>query len=277
MSESASTSISVRKPFEWDVFLLLLGMNIAASVLIVPYAESLQQSAGGIQGSGQAAIPWLEVVAAQAVSGLCVNGPLLAAGLFIAQWIDLGAPALAGLLHRQPIEHLRRRLLAGLGVGLAIGAILLGLIHLTQPIVNAELARMGIPLLEGASPPAWQGLLAAISAGITEETLLRLFGLSLVAWIGRWLTGRREGRPSAAILWIANVIVALAFGALHLPTASSLAPLTPVIVTQVMALNGLAGLGFGWLYWRFGLESAMLAHFSTDVVIHVLAAALQIP
>jgi membrane protease YdiL (CAAX protease family) len=35
-------------------------------------------------------------------------------------------------------------------------------------------------------------------------------------------------------------------------------------------LNSLAGLVFGWLYWRRGLKAAMVAHFSADLVLHVL-------
>jgi hypothetical protein len=35
-------------------------------------------------------------------------------------------------------------------------------------------------------------------------------------------------------------------------------------------LNGLGGLAFGWLYWKRGLESAMMAHFSADIVLHVI-------
>lgn len=27
---------------------------------------------------------------------------------------------------------------------------------------------------------------------------------------------------------------------------------------------------YGWLYWKKGLESAMIAHFSTDIVLHML-------
>ncbi|MDD3715217.1 MAG: CPBP family intramembrane metalloprotease, partial [Atribacterota bacterium] len=33
-----------------------------------------------------------------------------------------------------------------------------------------------------------------------------------------------------------------------------------------------AGLAFGWLYWTRGLESSMIAHFSADIVLHVLFA-----
>ncbi len=53
------------------------------------------------------------------------------------------------------------------------------------------------------------------------------------------------------------------------PTAM-LMPLTPWVVAQVLVANGLLGLVFGWLYWRDGLESAMVAHFSTDIILHVI-------
>ena len=29
---------------------------------------------------------------------------------------------------------------------------------------------------------------------------------------------------------------------------------------------------FGWLYWKRGLEAAMISHFSADIVTHVLLA-----
>ena len=71
--------------------------------------------------------------------------------------------------------------------------------------------------------------------------------------------GRLEGR------------IALVFGAGHLPMAAKLVPLTAGVVARVVAYNALAGLVFGWLYWKRGLEHAMLAHFSADLVLHVAA------
>jgi membrane protease YdiL (CAAX protease family) len=32
----------------------------------------------------------------------------------------------------------------------------------------------------------------------------------------------------------------------------------------------MGGIAFGWLYFKYGLESAMVAHFSADIVIHVI-------
>ena len=49
-------------------------------------------------------------------------------------------------------------------------------------------------------------------------------------------------------------------------------PLTPLVITRAILLNGIGGVVFGWLYWKRGLEAAMIAHFSADIVLHVLLA-----
>jgi membrane protease YdiL (CAAX protease family) len=46
--------------------------------------------------------------------------------------------------------------------------------------------------------------------------------------------------------------------------------LNPLVITRAIVLNGGGGLAFGWLYWKQGLESAMIAHFSADIVVHVI-------
>lgn len=48
-------------------------------------------------------------------------------------------------------------------------------------------------------------------------------------------------------------------------------PLTGLVVTRAIVLNGLAAVIFGHLYWTRGLEAAILAHFSADIVLHVVA------
>ncbi len=79
----------------------------------------------------------------------------------------------------------------------------------------------------------------------------------------------------AAVLWIANIGAAVLFGLGHLPAVAALGwPMDPLVITRAVVLNGLAGVVFGWLYWRRGLESAMLAHFSADMVLHVIPALL---
>ena len=125
---------------------------------------------------------------------------------------------------------------------------------------------------EAAQPAAWKGLLASFYGGINEEILLRLFMMSVLAWLGKFINHTADGRPTVAVLWIANVLAAVLFGLGHLPATVLLFPLTPLVITRAIVLNGLLGVAFGYLYMTRGLESAMISHFSADIVLHVLLA-----
>jgi membrane protease YdiL (CAAX protease family) len=117
-------------------------------------------------------------------------------------------------------------------------------------------------------------VLTSASAGIGEEILARgfifgLWGLGLTA-ILRGQRGRSAG------LWIANIIAALAFGALHIPTAMLLlgakspADLPMGTLAELFVLNGILGLAAGERMMREGLVAAMGLHFWADVVWHVI-------
>ena len=69
----------------------------------------------------------------------------------------------------------------------------------------------------------------------------------------------------------AIVVAALVFGAAHLPAAFAIWGFGAANIARTLVLNGIAGLVFGALYWRRGLEHAMAAHFSADLVLHVIA------
>jgi hypothetical protein len=42
---------------------------------------------------------------------------------------------------------------------------------------------------------------------------------------------------------------------------------THIIVARAIILNGIGGIIFGWLYWKKGLESAIISHFSLDIIL----------
>ena len=62
------------------------------------------------------------------------------------------------------------------------------------------------------------------------------------------------------------VMAALLFAVGHLPVNEMMFGHAPVIVFRCMLLNGGFGLAFGWLYRRFGLRYAMIAHGGCHVV-----------
>ncbi len=121
-------------------------------------------------------------------------------------------------------------------------------------------------LLSGQHPPFWVGAIASIYGAVNEEVLTRLFLLTLIYFL------LRKCLPSAKrtlLLWGSTVVVALLFGLGHLPALFKLAPPSGFEIFRVLFLNGIAGVVFGWLYWSRGLWTAMLAHFITDLMIHV--------
>jgi hypothetical protein len=102
-----------------------------------------------------------------------------------------------------------------------------------------------------------------------------LFLVSLFVWLLA-LPHRRQPRP-----WMfvgAIVLAARLFGAGYLPAAFGIGmPHALLPLARIVRLNALVGAVTGTLFWKFGLEHAMVAHFSADLVLHVaipLASAL---
>lgn len=131
---------------------------------------------------------------------------------------------------------------------------------------------LGSPLtLFTADLPAWwRGLLAAFYGGIAEEVLMRLFLMTLLVWIFSKIVKTGANQPPAMLMWTSIVIAAAVFGIMHLPATAAVTPLTDLIVVRALVLNGLGGIIFGLLYWKKGLESAIIAHFTADIVLHVI-------
>ena len=96
--------------------------------------------------------------------------------------------------------------------------------------------------------------------------MLRLFMLTLIAFILHKIFGKGSDVPGTAIIVVANVVSVLLFAAGHLPATAVLFELTPIIVFRCFLLNGGVGFLFGWLYHRYGLRYSMIAHAGCHVV-----------
>ena len=118
-----------------------------------------------------------------------------------------------------------------------------------------------------ATKPSIAFLLGSvIYGGVIEEVMLRLFMMSLFAWLLHKLFWRKQEQTPVAALVLANILAALLFAAGHLPTTAVLMGLTPMIIFRCFLLNGGLGLLFGWLYRKYGLRYAMIAHAGCHVV-----------
>lgn len=130
----------------------------------------------------------------------------------------------------------------------------------SEIIMNSYAAKPTIPYL----------IASVIYGGVIEEVMLRLFWMSLVAFVMWKVFDRKNERPSTWVLITSNIIAALLFAAGHLPATATMLGLSPMIVFRCFLLNGGIGLLFGWLYRKYGLRYAMLAHGGCHVVSKII-------
>lgn len=253
----------VSKRIDWRVFLILLGLGLLGVLAILPFLVDLIES-GIMKRAGSSVIPMTFVVALAIVQ----NGILLSAtiliGLLASKPIGLRIPLISAWAHRERPENPMGVVLPGILVGAAVGIALVALEalfflnHLPAALLSLFDFSLGKRLLG-----------SVLYGGFTEELLMRLFLLSVVVWLlGRWWK-TAEGKPAAGAFWAAIILVAVLFGLGHLPATSAITPLTSMLVVRALVLNGVAGIAFGWLYWKRGLEAAMLGHMGTHLVLQI--------
>ncbi len=235
------------------LFLVLWGLGLLGTAAALPFGLSLlPASTLGRYSVGLLAISAFANVA-------LMTGLLTYFGLRAGKSLGLGAPIIERWVAGEQVKEQVRRILA---LSLLAG----GLIAVATAVLEHVVFAPRLPQLAAIpDPAAWKSALASLYGGITEELITRLGMFSIVAWI---LT--RFGVQRTDSCWAANVIMAVVFGVLHLPVTAGLLPLTPLVVSRALVLNGVGGLVFGHLYWTRGLEAAMLAHFATDIVMDVL-------
>ena len=260
------------KPFNWKVFFILWIAAILGVIAIIPYSLALQS---GILQNIKLPIPLPVLLAIQIIQNALMFGVITIVGLFFANRIGLGTPILEARLRGETVtDKIRAILPVSIIIGVIASVLIVGLdVAVFQPAMLRELGDLANILnLQTAQPAAWKGFLASFYGGIAEEILLRLFLMSLLAWLGKFISHTADGYPTPGVMWGANILAAILFGIGHLPATALLIPLTPLVVTRAIVLNGLAGVALGYLYWKRGLESAMISHFSADIVLHVLLA-----
>lgn len=269
MSRTSTDSLAQDQPrkFPWRVFWLLLIASVAGVGAAIPMVLELFLPLIKSQPPSPLPLPLLIVIGA--VQNLALLSLAIGFGLLLAGKLGLGAPLLEGWLYRRKqLATVRGSLITGVLVGLAAGVIILIPIMIVAPYLP------GLPFVSAARVALWKRFLAGFYGGIVEEVFSRLFLMSLVAWLGTKLFRKRTVGLSSGIFWMANVIVAILFGLGHLPSASMVMHITPAIVGLALVLNGIPAICFGYLFWKRGLESAMIAHFAADFVVWVIGPAL---
>lgn len=239
---------------------IFLGVNLKTYIILVIM---------GIIGT-IAILPYIRAVIGQNTTGFMIRTLLTVItltflGLMITKKIGLDATPIIDKKKKLK-QILKQSIIWGIAAGILI--IIIGNIDILfkgMPDMTAQLA---------ALPNLWQGFLASFYGGITEEIMMRLFMLSLFAFIitgiARITKGKKDWKATSRIMWSSIIFAALVFGIGHLGALAAFNQLTTYLAFKTILLNSIGGIIFGWLFWKKGIESAMIAHFSADIVLYVV-------
>jgi len=251
--------MNIKTLINWKLYFLLLAASIVSIVAIMPYVLT-------IQGDALKAVPMSLplVVLISVIQSAVLFAILLFIGLKLSQKLGLRIPILESYIAKKRVDIdvkpiIKISVLLGVASGIAI------------VLLDFFFTNLGVNLMGQAPVPVWQGFLASFYGGISEEIVMRLFFMTFVVWLVSKLI-RPKGKvvENNLVMWSAIILAAIIFGLGHLPVTSALTTLTPLVIFRALLLNGIGGIVFGWLYWKKGLESAMIAHFSADIILHVL-------
>lgn len=246
----------MKKSISWKLFFILLAASGITTIMVMPYAFSL------VRETGLVITPILLII--QFIQAMLLFAVAIFFGLKLAARVGFNLPILEGALKgEKQCQNIKNILWPSISLGLLVTVLII--------LASIPFGALSLDFLKVAmAVPTWVSLLASFYGGIGEEILLRLFFMTFFVWLTLKFKKTSEGRPTNTGVWLAIILAAVIFGLGHLPITSGLAAITPVVVLRAIILNGIGGIIFGWLYWKKGLEAAMISHFSADIFLHVI-------
>jgi hypothetical protein len=248
--------------YPWKLFWVLVLACLLGFGAALPYVYALFP---GMVARGALPMPLPILVTVQLMQSTIIFGGIVALGILVARKVGIETPILNAWLYRTGVQFpagwLRIPLLWGLAIGVAMFVLYL---LVFRPFIPEW------PMQQEAALPVWKRFLVCFYGAINIELLMRFFLLSLFVWLLKKITREASPRAGTGIFWTANVIVAVIYALAHIPAAKSIMTLTPIVLAAVLLPTGFFALAFGYLTWNRGIEAAILAHFSSDLIARVL-------
>ena len=186
-------------------------------------------------------------------------------GVALAPKVGLASPvaeAVAG--NGQPLgPALKPQIIPALVGGLAGGVAIILVWFVLKPFLPPEFVAKSAELNKLLPLPT-----RLLYGGFTEELLIRWGLMTLLVWVAWRLFQKGRDKPNAACFISGIIMSAIVFGLGHLPIAFVIVSDASVaLILYVVSANSLFGFIAGYLYWKKGLESAMLGHMVVHVVL----------
>ncbi len=182
-------------------------------------------------------------------------------GLYLGRVVGLGAPLLESWMNGEEIGD---RAVSFLKITFALGSC----VAVVKFVLDRFLFSQFVPslLMQWKQIPFGLRWIIPFEQGIGDEITFRLFWMTILVWIIYKIQKPESAQPTPKGVWTA-ILIATIFSIPGILFWSS----GLVIKLQLVVLTAVGGIVFGWLYWRKGIESAILAHFISSVVLVLLS------
>lgn len=250
---------SIRRLINWKLFFILWITSIIGGTFVIPYVLT-----NPLMASVLSRIPLPTFIAVVLLQSAIYFGVSVFLGLWLGEKVGLGAPFLAARMQGKPLPGFRPLAWLALGIGSSAGVLIF--------ILDRHILTLFIQSITSVQDNSswWSRLLACFYGGFNEEIVMRFALMTLLVWVSWKIKSTPENKPTKVGVWIAIITASVVFGLLHLPMTGKMVVITPLVIVRAIALNSLLGVPCGWLYWRKGLEAAIMAHFTCDIFLHGL-------
>ena len=252
--------MNILKSFKkWKLFFVLLLLSIFSIILVFPYAISIQSEA-----LSTILIPIPILLLLSIIQSTILFSIVIFIGLNLSKKLKISKILLSDIIYKkESIKNLNFFLKYSIISGL--------LTWLLIYLLDLIFIKLGLQIVNNIDFSFWKSFFASFYWWIGEEILLRLFFMTFVVWILSKITKIKEKvSDNNKIMWSSIIISAITFGLFHLPIVANIIDLTPLVIIRTITLNWIWGVIFGRIYWKKSLESAMISHFSADIVLHVI-------
>lgn len=239
------------KKINWKLFFTLVAVSVVTSLMVMPFTFALIELPEEVPMTLLVVAQTIQVAIILSISTLC--------GLTLLKKTELtGFLVLEDFLDGKKLTKnwhsiVKEAILWGFAGGIL------------SVILCIPFWKMSVDLLmEEMNVDLWKSVLACFYGGIGEEVIFRLGMMTFLIWV----FGKCRLKKSA--YWLAIIVTGIIFGLGHLGITGSMTAITADVIIRAVLLNGSLSVIYGILYWKRGFESAMIAHFSTDIVLHIL-------
>ncbi|MDI3485835.1 MAG: hypothetical protein PWQ50_1055 [Methanolobus sp.] len=252
----------IRDIVDWNVYWLLFMAAEFSLLAALPY--SITMSGEALYDMAMA-VP--DILAAQFARSTVIFLIGIFTGLYLGKKVGLKTPVLSSLFEDRQLPLDFKPVFK---LSVLFGLIISLLILIFDTFVFTRYSESMLIYL--TSPPLWERFLYSIYISVVEEIVLRFFLVTLLVWISWKIKKNPEGNPTNIGVWISIIIVSSIYAFVYL--LSSKENMDPALVMRIAVFNLIAGTGFGWVYWKKGLEYSIIANFVATAMLFVVFGSL---